>query len=126
MAYHHDIQTDFVENYTCVFQDGSIVYTLEPDTTVNLFCMFMERCHSNDFICSCFDNIIHDKNTTVAYFYEILLHVNLINIEQLEIWSDGSFSQFKNRFVAYSMSFICVQLSMLMELLYNLTWKVSG
>lgn len=52
------------------------------------------------------DNIDHTKNTIVAYMDRLLEELSLKSIEEVNIWSDGPSSQFKNKFIAESIKIL--------------------
>jgi hypothetical protein len=91
------LQIDFAENYNCGWQDaiarahwGKIVLTLFTSVA------YYEDQVKSTVIVS--DNLNHDKHSIVPFVIKLLSQFP-DNVTQIEIWSDGPSSQFKNRFM---------------------------
>ena len=49
------------------------------------------------------ESTVHDKKTALEYLHEVLLVPDLEHCEQLNIWSDWSSGQFKDRYITSSL-----------------------
>lgn len=95
------LQVDFSENYTCQYQD-EIQSAHWQQHQVSLFTAAMWHTGVLHSIVIASDNIVHSKDTIIAYL-DMLLEMIPNSVTSLLIWSDGPASQFKNRFIAAAM-----------------------
>ena len=111
VAYQQDIeessaakcvgQIDFAENYTCVFQDEfHTAHWNQKQLTVFTACVWKGPKNITSYAVTA-DSTVHDRRTALAYLHEVLLAAEIDGSTQsLNIWPDGSSSQFKNRYIA--------------------------
>lgn len=95
------LQVDFAENYTCVAQD-EIQSAHWHQRQVSLFTAALWHSGELHPIVLVSDNLVHAKETVVAYMSQVLEQVPE-SVTEVSIWSDGPASQFKNRFIAESL-----------------------
>lgn len=104
------IQIDFAENYTC-FHQAEIQSAHWNQRQVSLFtmCVWSERGISSYVVVS--DNLTHDKVTAISYLVNVLDTIIPVKntIQEISIWSDGPSSQFKNRYIAFLISKLCLR-----------------
>ena len=100
------VQVDFAENYTCQYQD-EIQAAHWSQEQVTLFTIAIWTKDSNDeTVCSSHvivsDDHSHEK-TSVAVFMDMVINdfikESFPNVKQVDIFSDGPSSQFKNKFM---------------------------
>ena len=96
------MQVDFSENFTCVHQDEiqSAHWNQRQVTVFTAATWHSGEIHSS-VIAS--DNLAHTKETLVAYIDKLMEDLPS-TVKVLSLWSDGPRSQFKNKFVAASIS----------------------
>ena len=92
------VQIDFSENYTCVQQD-EIQSAHWQQKQVSLFTAAVWHSGKLHPIVLVSDNLSHAKDTVIAYVSSVLQQLSQ-SVKNVNIWSDGPASQFKNRYVA--------------------------
>lgn len=92
------IQVDFAENYTCIAQNEvQSFHWCQPQ--VSLFtCSVWFHGKQHPFVIVS-DNLTHTKDTIIAYMSRLLNELPS-TITDVQIWSDGPSSQFKNKYIA--------------------------
>lgn len=97
------IQVDFAENFACIEQN-EIQSAYWGRNQITLFCVCVwtgENKPESYIVVS--DNKTHDKSTALHYLSCILDSIHT-EVKSLKVWSDGPTSQFKNRFIAASLT----------------------
>ena len=93
------VQIDFAENYTCVYQD-EVQSAHWRQTQITIFTVMIYLCGSHPLVIvtDCRD---HDKRAVTAFLVRILKTVSeeFSHITDVDIWTDGPSSQFKNKFM---------------------------
>ena len=91
------LQVDFSENFTCMEQDEiQSGHWAHPSVTLFTYSLWYHGSQHAGVITS--DSNVHSKETIIPYMDKILSAIPE-DIKQLQIFSDGPSSQFKNRFI---------------------------
>ena len=101
------MQVDFAENYRCIEQrEIQSAYWGQHQVTLFCSCIWNGSDGPINYVVLS-DSNKHDKISALKYICLILDRVDMNDDEtELVIWSDGPCSQFKNRFVAKSLSLL--------------------
>ncbi|XP_063381046.1 uncharacterized protein LOC134667550 [Cydia fagiglandana] len=91
------IQVDYSENYTCVAQDEvQSFHWVQPQVTLFTVSLWMTGKQHPIVLVS--DDRHHNKKTAMVYIDRILDDLPT-DVKEVQLWSDGPASQFKNKFV---------------------------
>lgn len=109
------LQIDFAENFVCEAQDEVQSAHWNP-RQLTLFASAYY--HNEVFQSKVFvsDNLTHTKETIIPYIHKLLSKM-LNSVKILKIWSDGSSSQFKNKYIAAIIH--CLEIRFDMQIIWN-------
>ena len=117
------VQMDFSENFSCNYQD-EVSSAHWKTTSVTLFTVMIWFREYKISMVLLSDNNVHDKTTVVPYTLHVFNHVKETfgsDVSELEVWTDGQSSQFKNKFI---FAYVGLILPKLFE--FGVTWNYSA
>ena len=114
------VQMDFSENFSCVYQ-GEVSSAHWKTNSVTLYTVMIWFTDQSISTVLLSDNNDHDKTLVVPYTVYVLKYIREHfgdNVHDIEIWTDGPSSQFRNKYI---FTFIGITLPQLIA--YKVFWN---
>ena len=108
------LQIDFADNYTTIWQDEiQSAYWQKKQVTVFTSVYWNGLAHQSSVIIS--DDLSRTKGSIVTFIDQLISDLLSEEVKKLYIWGDGPSSQFKNKFIANTLPWLCEKHSVNIE-----------
>ena len=117
------VQMDFSENFSSIYQ-GEVSSAHWKTNSVILYTVMIWFREHKILAVLLSDSNIHDKTTVGPYTIHVLDYIWETfgtDVKQVEVWTDGQSSQFKNKFI-----FAFIGITIPMRYKFKVTWNYSA